>query len=504
VGVSADAGAQHSRELWRRNTNAEITLHEVLPSGDFLVSTNAMTMLLSPDTGDVKWQRDDVVSCETRRDRGPTPTCRVGGQREFMSSFGPYLRFETDLPEGTPSNYLNQTCHGDRSCIESAILRGAPKKGIGMSFKPTHDHRRLLLVDAATGRDAFDSRVAGLDDVDGTCLLPRENTLMAWSERDGRQAIAAAFELAAARTLWTRELPLSKDIQCLPLDGSGLVLTQGRGAKDKMRVFGIDASTGVSRWENTELAEKEWKLPVGLSGTGSNAGVHVNASGPMQIDLQKGTVIWRVDPFAGGDPVGDVNGRIPRPQPIVEGADLYYLTWKDKLVAVNRTGAIAWIRSFPESPVVVAETPLGLLTRAHLAHQHVRLELLYPQNGQTRWSAVVNSISGWLLTNDALFHVTSGKMHRLSLTTGEAQALGDATFATADPPVDLSFLEDAIVVTSSEHLAAFEQKGGSRYEHHVPAPGMSRTEKLLASALAGARTTASYMEARSRAKEVAK
>ncbi len=501
--VSAQADAQNSRELWRRNTNGRISLQNVLPSGDLLVSTDARTMVLSPETGEVKWQRDDVVSCEVRQDRGPTPTCRVGGdQREYMSSFGPYLRFETDLPDGTPSNFLNQSCRADRACIESQVLRGAAKKGIGMSFKPTHDRGRLLLVDAATGRDVFDSIAAGLEEVDGTCLLPRENRLIAWDERERRPVSAVAFDLAAAKILWTRELPALRDVQCLPLDGAGLVLAYGREG-DKPRVFGIDAATGLSRWESAALAEKEWKLPVALVDSSSIAIVHVNASGPMQIDIQKGTALWRVDPFAGGEPVGDVNGRIPRPQPIVRSGELYYLTWKQRLVALTRAGTVAWTRTFEEPPVLVAETPLGLLTRGYVGSERMRLEIVRPENGQTRWSAVVSGISGWLLTPEALLHVANNKLQRLSLATGETQVLGDAAFSASDPPVDVSLLGDAVVVTSSEHVAAFEQKGGTRYQLDVPTPGMSRAEQMLAVALAGVRTAASHAAARNIARVAA-
>jgi hypothetical protein len=151
----------------------------------------------------------------------------------------------------------------------------------------------------------------------------------------------------------------------------------------------------------------------------------------------------------------------------------------------------------------VAETSLGLLVRSHGGGDSLRLEVIRPENGQTRWSANVSGGSGWLLTPDALFHVTNNTVKRLSLETGQTQSLGDAPFTSADPPVDVSLLDGAVVVLSSEHLAAFEQTGGARYQQRVPAPGLSRTEKLLASALAGARTAADHALARSRAQTAA-
>jgi hypothetical protein len=371
-----------------------------------------------------------------------------------------------------------------------------------MSFKPTHDRGRLLLVDAATGRDVFSSTAAGMEEVDGTCLLPQEDRLIAWDERERRPVSAVAVDLAAATILWTRDLPALRDVQCLPLDGAGLVLAYGREG-DRSRVFGIEAATGLSRWESAMLAEKEWKLPVALVDSNAIAVVHVNASGPMQIDLLKGTVLWRADPFAGGEPVGDVNGRIPRPPPMLRSGDKYYLTWKEKLVALSRTGTVAWTRTFQESPVLVADTSLGLLTRRYLGGENVGLEIVRPENGQTRWSAVVSGISGWLLTPEALLHVANNKAQRLSLATGETQVLGDAAFSASDPPVDVSLLGDAVVITSSEHLAAFEQKGGTRYQLDVQAPGMSRAEQMLVGALAGVRTAASLAAARNIARVAA-
>jgi outer membrane protein assembly factor BamB len=434
--ISKETDAQ---ELWRHRTPDDITLHVVLPSGDLFVSSDKATMLLSADSGQVVWRRDDIVGCEKGGDYQGflLPTCKREGKWDYKSFLGRYLRLDSRLP-------------GHRTL---------DRPFAGRSEEP------LLLVDLETGKTAFDTSTFGFKRVHGTCLLETEGTLIAWEERDKGSALAVAFDLSAGKTLWTHELPLSKKIVCLPLDGGRLMLVNGESARGKRQAFAIESSTGRARWESVELARNEWgKSPTVLAITESSAVVSVDKSGMASIDLRTGAVQWRNNVFS-GDPAADA---------FINRENRLFLARKKKLAALDlTTGSVVWKREELAAPHLIP-TRYGLLALGGSLH------LLRYETGESVWPKSVGfDHTAWLLDADDLFFVGNKKVRHVAIPTGVEREFGAVEFQGKELPSDIDRLGDALLVLSSQNIVAFARDGGTIYQRYYQAPGLSGLEKTL-------------------------
>jgi hypothetical protein len=466
--TGGEAAGQEPNELWRWSTDAEITMHTVTPTGDLLVSTSKSTTLLSAESGRVRWVREDVVSCGAVewRDRS---TCRKDGRYEYVSFLGPYLRFESRAPGADPL------------------------RRFGRGWRPvsSRSDERFLLVDLETGLDTFDTSALGLIPIQGSCLLPAEGIAVAWGERGDRPAMAVAFDLNNAKRLWTTELPLSRRIMCLPLNGSGTWLAYGESERGTRHVYGIEAATGHMRWENVELASEAWaKSPTAITVSDSTAVVHVDRSGPAKIDFRSGALHWRGDLFRGDQPAAA----------LVRHGDRLFIPREKKLAALDlATGAVLWIRDrFREPAMILDTTRQGLLVRGGA------LDLLRYESGESVWPRPVRvSDDAWLLHQDTLFFVWDKKLRSLVLDAGIGHDLGAIELAGHELPSHLELLNDAVLVLSSQNIVAFERDGRLRYQQYYSAPGLSLGQALGRIALAGAMTAASYHVARTNAEQAA-
>jgi outer membrane protein assembly factor BamB len=448
VAWAAGTSAQEARELWQWSTGSAIRMHAAIPSGDVFVSTEDSTLVLSADSGRIIWVRDDVVSCGAHRQVKGKPACRVNGENMGASFLGPYLRLESD--------------------------------------------ERLLLVDLESGKDVFDTAVLGLDPVHGTCLLESARVLIAWAEREERPAMAAAFGLSEARTLWTGELPLSKKIRCLE-DGAGAVwLAYGESDRGERRVFAIEATTGAPRWESRELAARDWeKVPVILGEADSTAVLHVDKSGPARIDLRTGALLWRSKIFEGDEPGGTV----------VRRANLILVTRDKELAAIEAgTGAVVWgAKKFRDPPVVLDTTRHGLLVVAD------GLRLIGYETGEPVWpDPVAFWGTAWLLRADTLFHILDRQLKAVALDRGVEREIGPVELDGDDAANLIEPLDDGLLVLSDQNAVAFDRDGRFRYHRNYRAPGLSLGEKVARTAGAVALTALSYHVATANARNQAR
>src|SRR3989442_14080592 len=80
--------AAQSTPLWRYTTTAPISFVRVTPLGTVVVATADRLVGLDPESGVVKWKRDDPKNLEPRRygtiPGRPSATVRVGGQVEVV------------------------------------------------------------------------------------------------------------------------------------------------------------------------------------------------------------------------------------------------------------------------------------------------------------------------------------------------------------------------------------------------------------------------------------
>ena len=512
-----DVTAQTERELWHFDSPDKIGYQSILPSGDLFVSTETSTMRLSGTDGTPKWRRSDLVACQKTTEPGgflkvrlgnqPFATCQIDGKWERMTFWGPYLRLESGIPDGTPGPIIFQRCRFLQSCIEAGSLAGAPK-AMGSFRSSTHDDddERLVLVNLDTGEDVFDSYLAGLKAVNGTCLLSRDTTLVAWEERENAPAFAVGFDLATGKTLWSGELPLSKEIECVPLGIGDVWLAYGKPVRGNRRVFGLDSS-GKTRWESAELAKDEWgQSPVGIADTETSAVLHVDESGPVRISLETGKILWRGNVFRGENPAGDGRGRNPRPQPLIPYRDRILIAQKSKLAALDRdTGKVAWLADFGGPVVVLLETRHGLLVREYDSRGDSTLHLLQDDSGKRIWAEEIASRqTGWLLLDETFFYIRNRRLLALALDSGSTRELGMVSFVDDQSPADIEQLgNNALLVVSGQSAAVFERDGTKRYESSYQAPGLSFGDKLLRMAVANALSTASMYAARATAQNAA-
>lgn len=455
---------KEAQELWRYRTPGDITMHRSLPSGDLFVSSDKATMLLSADNGQVLWRRDDIVGCKKDEYYGGRlpPMCKRDGKLEYRSFLGRYLRLESRLPGYKPPDRL----FAGRS------------------------EELLLLVDMETGKTAFDTSTLEFKRVHGACLLETEGTLIAWEERDKGPAHAAAFDLSDGKTLWTGELPLSKKIVCLPLDGGRLMLVNGESERGKRQAFAIESSTGRARWEGVELVRNEWgKLPAVLAVTESSAVVSVDKSGLVGIDLRTGAVQWRNNVFS-GEPAADA---------FMNLESRLFLARKKKLAALDlTTGSVVWKREELQASQLIP-TRYGLLAPGGSVH------LLRYETGESVWPKSVGSNhTAWLLDADDFFYVGDKKLRHVAIPTGVEREFGAVEFQGGESPSDIDRLGDALLVLSSQNIVGFKRDGRAIYQQYYQAPGLSVLEKtLMITAAAGmtylnARMAASSARARAR------
>lgn len=249
LATSIGANAQDSR-LWRHNTTEDINFFLVTPLGDLVVGTNDGIEALDPETGEVRWARNDVRDLPAAGfdviPYTPFGVLRSRNEIEMISvATGETLWDGTTLPLTKVRGHLT-----------------VPRHNLLLVYGQSHESKRTLVaVNPATGvvawrRDALLERWSpDLLEVDGIRslrghqppLVDSDSTFILNLNKDGPIRIHAR----TGELLWRLDLgksaPLPRKGYARMLhDGETLYVPYGR------RLLALNTSDGAILWDRQD------------------------------------------------------------------------------------------------------------------------------------------------------------------------------------------------------------------------------------------------------------
>ncbi len=171
--ISTAPVTMQDTSLWRYTTDKKIEFYQVSTLGDLLVATKEEIVALNPETGEVRWSRDDILKPPVGfivGDRGPFP----------IQSFNP----------------IPSTPYG--------VVR-------------TNDG--IVMIDVVTGSTLWDSTAVPLEKVRGHLTVPQQRMLLVYGETPESRRTMVAVEVATGEVRWRQDTLFDKSPDLLRING---------------------------------------------------------------------------------------------------------------------------------------------------------------------------------------------------------------------------------------------------------------------------------------------
>ncbi len=144
--------------LWRYTTTEKISFYQVTPLGDLMVGTKEEVVALDPETGDVRWSRNDILK-------------KPGGL-----------------------------------VINPGLFPGAAFDPIPFSpYGVVRTNDGIVMIDLGTGETLWDSTAVPLDKVRGHLTVPRHNMLLVYGETPESKRTLVAVDIATGEVGWRQD-----------------------------------------------------------------------------------------------------------------------------------------------------------------------------------------------------------------------------------------------------------------------------------------------------------
>ncbi len=263
TGFSGSYAAQESTPqqslLWTYESQDNIEFFDLTPSGDMLVSSKSKIALVSAETGEVAWSRDDIRDCKG----SSTIICRYlekGGSELILLSNTPYALF-------------------------------TPKE-------------RVALLDWRTGATFFDSADHPIGKVREYRYIAQRAQFVLWAEIKKKSYALAAIKAGDSDLQWLSEITISKNFGWLGVQGDSTALFYGKDRDGKRILTALNLNTGDVTWQTQDLLKENLKsccFKPPIYDTEATMLLFISKDGPMRLG-PGGQLLWRAEELADEDP----------------------------------------------------------------------------------------------------------------------------------------------------------------------------------------------------------
>ena len=455
TGFSGSYAAQESTPqqslLWTYESRDNIEHFQLTPSGDLLVSSKSKIALVSAETGEVVWSRDDIRDCKG----SSTIKCRYlekGGSELILLSNTPYALF-------------------------------TPKESVA-------------LLDWRTGVTLFDSADHPIGKIREYRYIAQRTQFVLWAEIKKNSYALAAIKAGDSELQWLSEITISKDFEWLGVQEDGTALVYGKDRTGKRILMALNLNTGDVTWQTQDLLKEDLNGSVSFSGvrsywappiydTEETVLLFISKDGPMRLDTD-GQLLWRAEELAdkfffGGMAYAD--GVL-----FVSVRTKTFPTTRHSVFAIDtRDGSIIWQEELEIGPITLVEThPRGLLIAYRGDPNYTPgIALLDLQTGKPAWTRGMPH--GWhtdwlsarfsgvelpiVVDNDALYFAVGGALTSLNLEDGSFNTIANYAFMDNESPTSLSLIDGNFFLNSSHNFAGFDSGGQPLYQRYYKAPG---------------------------------
>lgn len=356
--------------------------------------------------------------------------------------------------------------------------------------------------------------LAGVDVLDGSTIWNREDLRKINSAEfdflgNGYATVTRAgaiqlLDLETGETRWdTRELELPgvRGFLWGPRPDDLLLYMDVEEAPSTLAM--VDVETGEVRWRQNGLFQEapevfERKGVSYLLGhqppvmdTDSTFVLYISPDGPMKLNLETGSLIWRAEHLAGRDVPLSRRGY----SGILDRDGVLYIPSEEGLVALNAAdGTPIWEATHLERPVSwMGWTRHGLLVKGTDWHrvkerwyQSGYPDVLDPATGKSRWSKPFGKLkyaSNFVPQEDTLFVAADRDLYGIDLRDGSHRRIAHFKLHKGDvAPTALYPSEDRFIVHSGRNLLRFDREGALLTHLVYPTPGLSLGERLRGTA----------------------